>query len=78
MNAGDTPARRDVEVSGIGVDFVLQQREEGGFARTVLADETDALAGMYDEVGLIQQYLRTATYGKCTLRGSRQQLLACQ
>jgi hypothetical protein len=56
----DAPVARDVDVAGVGVQLVPQQREQAGLARAVGADQAGALAGVEDQVGLLEQELGAA------------------
>ena len=60
FDADDAPGGRQVERPGVGIQPTFQEREEGGLARAVLADDTHALAGIDDEICAIEKYLGTA------------------
>src|SRR5690606_19959129 len=68
FDAGDAPAGRNEEAAGIRIQPALQQGKQGGFAGSVLADDADPLAGIDDEIGLLQQHFGAAA--QCQTSGA--------
>ena len=58
---GDAPARRHLDVAGVRVQPVGQQREQRGLARAVAPDQRGLLAGLERERGVVEHELRAAT-----------------
>jgi hypothetical protein len=54
------PARRDLDVAGIGMQPAGQQREQAGLAGAVAADQADLLAGLQGDAGAVQHDLGAA------------------
>src|SRR5690606_25560378 len=59
-HAGDFPGLGDAQVARVQVQLALQQGEQRGLARAVLAHDAQALAGIDDEFGVFQQHLDAA------------------
>jgi len=57
---GDDPARRQIEIAGVLMQFIAQQREQAGFAGTVGADQTDLPAGINGQGNLVKKRLAAA------------------
>ena len=56
----DAPARRDLDVAGVGMQPVGEQREQAGLAGAVAADQADLLARLQRHVGALQHDLGAA------------------
>ena len=61
---GDDPARWQVDIAGVRVQFVAQQGEQGGFATAVGTDHPDLPAGMHGERAVVEQRLAAALQGE--------------
>jgi hypothetical protein len=59
----DAPARRHVDVAGVGMQAAGQQREQAGLAGAVAADEADLLARLQGDAGLVEHDLGAAAQG---------------
>src|SRR5690606_26269386 len=64
FDAGNPPARRNQQRSGVGIQPALQQGEQGGLARPVLADDAHTLARIDDKVCAVQQHFGAAAQGQ--------------
>jgi hypothetical protein len=56
----DHPPRRDVDVAGVGVQLVPQQREQARLAAAVRADQADLVARRDRERDAVEQQLVAA------------------
>ena len=54
----DAPVRRQLAIAAVGHQLATQQREEGGFASAIGADQAGLLAGVQGQLGAVQQSLR--------------------